>query len=236
MPEKNVAHTQLLDLQPLPVTALRNSAFEKLYTDSMVKFFNPIQTQVFSTLYNSSENVLLCAPAAAGKVVCSEFAILRMLNEDEETRGKCVYVAPLEAIAKERFADWSKKFKPLGVVVNELTGETAADNKILERSDLIITTPERWDLMSRRWMQKKSVQDVKLVIVDEMHLLDGEHGPTLEAVVEEKFTRNFWVNREMRKKFIVIRTHFGRIWSENGMKMQKQSAAKFSNFVFENRN
>ena len=180
----------------------------------MVKFFNPIQTQVFSTLYNSSENVLLCAPAAAGKVVCSEFAILRMLNEDEETRGKCVYVAPLEAIAKERFADWSKKFKPLGVVVNELTGETAADNKILERSDLIITTPERWDLMSRRWMQKKSVQEVKLVIVDEMHLLDGEHGPTLEAVVEEKFTKFSDEPREI----CVIRPFFGRIFRKIDVK------------------
>ncbi|MCD7466804.1 hypothetical protein HAX54_003835 [Datura stramonium] len=35
--------TELLDLQPLPVTALRNSAYEALYQD--FKHFNPVQTQ-----------------------------------------------------------------------------------------------------------------------------------------------------------------------------------------------
>merc|ERR1712113_1271522 len=39
------------------------------------------------------------------------------------------------------------------------------------------------DLMSRRWKTRKSVQEVRLFIVDELHLLDSDIGPTLEAVV-----------------------------------------------------
>ena len=48
--------SELLDLQPLPVTALGNPQFESLY-----KFthFNPIQTQIFHTLYHTDTNVLL---------------------------------------------------------------------------------------------------------------------------------------------------------------------------------
>lgn len=42
LPEKYPPPTELLDLQALPVTALRNSAFQDLYQFS---FFNPIQTQ-----------------------------------------------------------------------------------------------------------------------------------------------------------------------------------------------
>ena len=44
LPEKNPPPTELLDLQPLPVSALRNPAFEGLYKDKF-PYFNPIQTQ-----------------------------------------------------------------------------------------------------------------------------------------------------------------------------------------------
>ena len=47
LPEKYPPPTELLDLQPLPITALRNPLYEKLYKDlNDNKFFNPIQTQV----------------------------------------------------------------------------------------------------------------------------------------------------------------------------------------------
>ena len=46
LPEKYPPPTELLDLQPLPITALRNPAFEALYKG--FKTFNPIQTQVHS--------------------------------------------------------------------------------------------------------------------------------------------------------------------------------------------
>lgn len=46
----------------------------------------------------------------------------------------CVYIAPLEALAKERFADWSARFgKSLGLNVVQLTGEAQADVKLLEK-------------------------------------------------------------------------------------------------------
>ena len=48
LPEKYPAPTELLDLQPLPVTALRRPEYERIYTDfDRCKFstFNPIQTQ-----------------------------------------------------------------------------------------------------------------------------------------------------------------------------------------------
>lgn len=44
LPEKFPPPTELLDLQPLPVSALRNQAFEELYSDRF-PYFNPIQTQ-----------------------------------------------------------------------------------------------------------------------------------------------------------------------------------------------
>lgn len=49
------------------------------------------------------------------------------------------------------------------------------------QGNIIIATPEHWDMLSRRWKQRKAVQDVPLFIVDEMHLLGGAHGSALEV-------------------------------------------------------
>jgi pre-mRNA-splicing helicase BRR2 len=92
LPEKYPPHTDLLDLQPLPVAALKNSAFESIYKDLGWTYFNPIQTQVFNTLYNTDLNSLICAPTGSGKTVCAEFAILREFAKEKP--GKIVYVAP----------------------------------------------------------------------------------------------------------------------------------------------
>lgn len=69
----------------------------------------------------------------------------------------------------------------LGLNVVELSGETAADTKALERGNIVVATPERWDMLSRRWKQRKNVQAVSLFIVDELHLIGGRNGPVIEV-------------------------------------------------------
>uniref|UniRef100_A0A3Q2ST39 U5 small nuclear ribonucleoprotein 200 kDa helicase n=1 Tax=Fundulus heteroclitus TaxID=8078 RepID=A0A3Q2ST39_FUNHE len=180
LPEKYPPPTELLDLQPLPVTALRNSAFEALYQNKF-PFFNPIQTQVFNAVYNSDDNVFVGAPTGSGKTICAEFAILRMLLHNSE--GRCVYITPMEALAEQVFVDWHQKFQDiLNKKVVLLTGETSTDLKLLGKGDIIVSTPDKWDILSRRWKQRKNVQNVSLFIVDETHLIGGENGPVLEVI------------------------------------------------------
>ncbi|CAL0326436.1 unnamed protein product [Lupinus luteus] len=182
LPEKYPPPTELLDLQPLPVTALRNPSYEALYQD--FKHFNPVQTQVFTVLYNSDDNVLVAAPTGSGKTICAEFAILRNHQKGSDNVMRVVYIAPIEALAKERYRDWERKFGGgLKLRVVELTGETATDLKLLEKGQIIISTPEKWDALSRRWKQRKHVQQVSLFIIDELHLIGGQGGPVVEVIV-----------------------------------------------------
>ncbi|KAG7597779.1 Helicase C-terminal [Arabidopsis suecica] len=197
LPEKYPPPTELLDLQPLPVTALRNPNYEILYQD--FKHFNPVQTQVFTVLYNTNDNVLVAAPTGSGKTICAEFAILRNHQEGPDATMRVVYIAPLEAIAKEQFRIWEGKFgKGLGLRVVELTGETALDLKLLEKGQIIISTPEKWDALSRRWKQRKYVQQVSLFIVDELHLIGGQGGPVLEVIVSRMRYISSQVNNKIR--------------------------------------
>lgn len=190
LPEKYPPPTELLDLQPLPVTALRNRSFEKLYTN-LCQQFNPIQTQVFNALYNTDDNVFVGAPTGAGKTICAEFAILRLFSQKEqeaadegvqEVEARCVYVTPNQELADNVYLAWLDRFGQLGKKVAMLTGETATDMKLLAKSNIIISIPEHWDVLSRRWKQRKNVQNVHLFIVDELQLLGGTDGPTLEVV------------------------------------------------------
>lgn len=75
------------------------------------------------------------------------------------------------------FMDWYEKFQErLNKKVVLLTGETSTDLKLLGKGNIIISTPEKWDILSRRWKQRKNVQNVNLFIVDEVHLIGGENG------------------------------------------------------------
>jgi activating signal cointegrator complex subunit 3 len=137
LPEMHPPHTDLLPLQPLPITALKEPSFEALYSFT---HFNPIQTQIFHCLYHTNNNCLLGAPTSSGKTIAAEIAIFRVFKENP--KGKVVYIAPLKALVKERISDWRNRFADqLGKIVVELTGDVTPDANAIRNSHVIVTTP-----------------------------------------------------------------------------------------------
>jgi pre-mRNA-splicing helicase BRR2 len=196
LPEKFPPHTPLLDLQPLPVAALKRQDYVDLYPNW--ERFNKIQTQTFSALYTTDDNVFVGASAGNGKTVCAEFAILRHWTKPDA--GRAVYVAPFQEQVDQRLQDWEKRLSPLcgGKTVVKLTGETTADLKLLDRGDLILATPSQWDVLSRQWQRRKNVQNVELFITDEIHMLGGQGGFIYEIVVSRMNYIRSQTERPMR--------------------------------------
>ena len=198
LPEKHPAPTELLDLQPLPVNALRNNTYEDLYN---FKFFNGIQTQVFNTLYSTDDNVFLGASTGCGKTICAEFAILRLFSAEklkDLPEPKCVYVTPKEELAEIVRQDWDRRFGSIGRKVVMLTGETATDLKLIAKGHIIISTPEKWDILSRRWKQRKNVQNINLFIVDDLHVIGSDDGPVLEVICSRMRYMSSQIGRNIR--------------------------------------
>ncbi|QIW95898.1 hypothetical protein AMS68_001416 [Peltaster fructicola] len=181
LPEKFPAHTQLLDLQPLPVSALKRQDYIDLYPDW--ENFNRMQTQTFNHLFQSDESVFVGASTGCGKTVCAEFALLRHWSKVDS--GKAVYTAPFQEQIETVYKSWQSRLSRLagGKQIVKLIGETTADLKLLERGDLILATPAQWDMMSRQWQRRKNVQAVKLVIADDLHMLGGHDGYIYEIVI-----------------------------------------------------
>ena len=180
-PDTESVYTDLLDLQPLPVSALKNLLLEEIYGQRF-QFFNPMQTQVFHTLYHTPDNVLLGSPTGSGKTVAAELAMWWAFRE--KPGSKVVYIAPMKALVRERVHDWRKRLtSQMGLKLVELTGDNTPDTRTIRDADIIITTPEKWDGISRSWQTRSYVRQVSLVIIDEIHLLGGDRGPILEIIV-----------------------------------------------------
>ena len=180
-PDTESVYTDLLNLQPLPVTALKSPPLEEIY-GSRFRFFNPMQSQIFHTMYHTSDNVLLGSPTGSGKTIAAELAMWWAFRT--QPGSKVVYIAPMKALVRERVLDWRKRLaQPMGMKLVELTGDNTPDTRSIRDADIIITTPEKWDGISRSWQTRGYVRQVSLVIIDEIHLLGGDRGPILEIIV-----------------------------------------------------
>lgn len=210
LPEKFPPHTNLLDLQPLLFSALKHPEAEKMYTQvNKYQHMLPIQTQTFKSLYESDESVFIGSPTGSGKSLCAELAILRYLNDgtnNQKFKAPVIYVAPIEALVKDKFRYYNANFGDiLGYKVNMLTGQLSLDNKIFDNSDIILATPDKLDMLTRRWRKKKNIQEISLVIVDEIHLI-GEYGSILEVVISR--LRFMSHETENKIRFVALGTSF----------------------------
>lgn len=70
-----------------------------------------------------------------------------------------------------------------GIKVSELTGDNQLTREQIEATQILICTPEKWDIVTRKGTERSYTNLVKLIIIDEVHLLHDERGPVLEAIV-----------------------------------------------------
>jgi activating signal cointegrator complex subunit 3 len=118
-----------------------------------------------------------------------------------------VYIAPLKALARERLKEWQAKFgpsSPLNWKVLELSGDTHYDQSVLEKADILVCTPEKWDLISRGWRTtgRNYISRVALLIIDEVHLLGQDRGGVLEAIVSRTRYISSFTKQQRKEKHL----------------------------------
>ena len=82
---------------------------------------------------------------------------------------------------------YSTLFVPLLVLLScplmLLVYEFSEQDEFFLQGNIVISTPDKWDVLSRRWKQRKNVQNVLLFILDEAHLIGGENGVWIAYIV-----------------------------------------------------
>ncbi|XP_072220467.1 probable ATP-dependent DNA helicase HFM1 isoform X1 [Leuresthes tenuis] len=191
----------LMTPQPLHLQESSGSGVLRPVSEIPVKFrsifsefpyFNYVQSKALDDVLYTNKNFVACAPTGSGKTVLFELAIIRLLMDTPEPWKdvKAVYMAPIKALCSQRFENWKKKFGPLGLNCKELTGDTEIDDFFeIHDSHIILTTPEKWDNMTRKWKDNCLLQLVRLFLIDEVHVVkDATRGATLEVVVSRMKT------------------------------------------------
>lgn len=152
---------------------------------------NAVQSRCFEYAYQTNDNLVVSAPTGSGKTAILELAICKLAHLRGNEVFKIVYLCPLKALCTERANDWRQKFGVLAMEVAELTGDTSqVEMRRVRQATIIITTPEKWDSITRSWSDHRKLLDlVELFLIDEVHLLKEPRGSTLEAVVSRMKTR-----------------------------------------------
>ncbi|KAG2787421.1 Activating signal cointegrator 1 complex subunit 3 [Phytophthora cactorum] len=158
---------------------------------------NRLQSKLFNAAYNSNQNLLVCAPTGAGKTNVAMLTILQevktQLNRPSSqgvANMKIIYVAPMKALAQEVVTKFGQRLQALKLKVRELTGDMQLTKREIEETHVIVTTPEKWDVITRKSSTQQSLlSQVKLLIIDEVHLLADERGPVIETIVARTLRR-----------------------------------------------
>lgn len=196
-----------LSSQNRPIHNRRNIPVNNVFSgpvrniwQSKFQSFNHMQSEMVQVLANSDDNVIVSAPTGAGKTALFEMAMARLIAlnlngvSGVATGVKVVYIAPNKALCDERQEDWSKRLADVdrGMVCTTITGDANATSSYGEiaKSHLILTTPEKWDSITRRWNDYVVLLgSVKLLLVDEVHMIgEKDRGSCLESVISRMKT------------------------------------------------
>lgn len=85
-----------------------------------------------------------------------------------------------------------------GIKVAELTGDHQLTKEEINETQIIICTPEKWDIVTRKGDERTYTQLVSLIIIDEIHLLHDERGPILESIIARTKFRNTLIQNNVR--------------------------------------
>ncbi|KAI8964500.1 P-loop containing nucleoside triphosphate hydrolase protein [Daldinia sp. FL1419] len=154
------------------------------------ELFNVVQSRCFPLVYGTNDNVVVSAPTGSGKTAILEMAICKLVMSPGSENYKIVYQAPTKSLCSERVKDWQTKFSHMNLRCIELTGDTSQTKAShVGNASIIVTTPEKWDSITRKWSDhRKLLEMVRLVLIDEVHILKDVRGATLEAVVSRMKT------------------------------------------------
>lgn len=155
--------------------------------------------------------VVVSLPTSSGKTLLAQFRMLQALNQFDRERGWVAYLAPTRALVGQLTRRLRRDFADLDIVVEKVSPALEVDGAeadMLSDADasrqfrVLVSTPEKLDLMLRGGWEEKTGRPLTLVVVDEAHGIGADHrGLRLELLLAT-------INRECRYAQFLLLTPF----------------------------
>lgn len=119
---------------------------------------NVIQSKVHKATLETDENLLICAPTGAGKTNTALLCMLREIGKHVNPSDgrinvdqfKIIYIAPLKSLVQEMVGSFGKRLASYNLKVAELTGDQQLSKEQINETQIIVCTPEKWDVITRK--------------------------------------------------------------------------------------
>lgn len=162
-------------------------------------------------LGSGHRSVIVVLPTSSGKTFIAEFRILQAVNQFDRERGWVAYLAPTRSLVNQVCRRLQRDFGAIGIAVEKVSPALDVDGheaSMLAESDtdhqfrVLVTTPEKLDLMLRGGWEARIGRPLTLVVVDEAHGIAVEtRGLKLELLLAT-------INRECRFAQFLLLTPF----------------------------
>ena len=149
-----------------------------------------VQVAAGDAIFNTDENVLLCASTASGKTEAVFFPILTQFFEDPPASVGALYIGPLKALINDQFERLNDLCAEADIPVWHWHGDVAQSHKaklLRNPSGILQITPESLEalLMHKHAAVGKLFGDLRYVVIDEVHsLLRGDRGGQTLCLIE----------------------------------------------------
>ena len=160
---------------------------------------------------SSRRAVVVNLPTSSGKTLIAEFRILQALNQFDYERGWVAYLVPTRTLVNQITRQLRRDLEPLDIIVEQVSPALEIDNvesSLLRQGDsespfrVLVTTPEKLDLMLRQGWETEIRRPLTLVIVDEAHNLQNtDRGLKLELLLAT-------INSECQRAQFLLLTPF----------------------------
>ena len=162
-------------LHPSLQSSLAKNALWPLYSH---------QTEALGTL-REGNNVVVATPAASGKSLCYNVAVLDSLLVDRSTRA--VYIYPTKALAQDQLKALRALGKGLPFQAEIFDGDTPQETRpsIKRSAQVVLTNPDmlHQGILPNHKTWSRLVRGLKYVVVDEAHLYRGVFGSHVANVL-----------------------------------------------------
>lgn len=146
-----------------------------------------IQKRTFEVVI-SGKNALVIAPTGSGKTEAAMIPIFQRLLEKKSPGIRVLYITPLRALNRDMLRRMRRFAEILNISINVRHGDTKESERVrqsIKPPEILITTPETFQLLFLGKRLRKALKNVEFVVIDEIHeLVDSERGVQLFVGIE----------------------------------------------------
>ena len=149
-----------------------------------------VQAAAGEVIFNSDDNLLLCASTASGKTEAAFFPILTLFEEDPPASIGAIYIGPLKALINDQFMRLNELCADAGINVWHWHGDVPQSHKnrmMKHPSGILQITPESLEalLLHKHSALVGLFGDLRFVVIDEVHsLMRGDRGGQTLCLIE----------------------------------------------------